>query len=97
MTTVIIYLIIYAIIAIIVCAIVDHFYKNENDIDCFVIGVTWPIIAIAFICCLPLIIFDYIKDIWHDKFSKEMKEYRRTEARKLVENALIEISNQKNN
>lgn len=94
-TMVIVYLIIYAVIAGSVSAIFGHFYKNKNDIDCVAIGLTWPIVAIVFICCLPYIAVDYIKDLWHDKFSKEVKEYKRTEARKLVEDTLDSIKKEK--
>ena len=95
MTIVIVNLIIYAVIAVIVCAIVDHFDKNVNGDDCAAISIMWPIIAIAFICYLPRIAFDYIKDVWHDKFSKEMKEHKRAESRKLVEDVLISIKKEK--
>ena len=97
MIIVIVNLIIYAVIAISVCAIVYHFDKDINGDDCVIISIMWPI-TVIFICFLLIhIVFDYIKDIWHDKFSKEMKEHKKSEARKLVEDTLIEISNQKNN
>jgi hypothetical protein len=92
-TMVIVYLIIYAVIAGSVSAIFGHFYKNKNDIDCVAIGLTWPIVAIVFICCLPYIAVDYIKDVWHDKFSKEIKEYKRI----LVEDTLDSIKKEKAN
>ena len=87
----IVFLIIYAIIAIIVCVIVNHFYKNKNDIDCVAIGATWPIVTIVFICCLPFIIIDYIKDVWHNNFSKEAKEFKKENSRKIVEEALFDL------
>ena len=98
MTASIVNLIIYAVIAIIVCAIVDHFDKNVNGDECAILGLMWPITVIGFICILlSCIIFDFIKDFCFNKFSKEMKEYKKSETRKLVEDTLIEISNQKNN
>jgi hypothetical protein len=92
------FLIVYVVTVFVICAIIDHFNENADDNDYLFFGVMWPIAAIVFICILlPRIIFDYIKDILHDKFSKEMKEHKRAESRKLVEDVLIEISNQKNN
>ena len=79
----------------IVCAIFDYFYKDINDIDCVALGLTWPIVAIVFICCLPLIAVDYMIDIWHDKFSKEAKECKHVEARTLVEDTLTSIKKEK--
>lgn len=94
MTILTVNLIIYAIIAVLVCVIVNYFDKDIHSDDCVVIGIMWPINVVIFICVfLPYIVFDSIKDIWHDKFSKEMKEHKKSEARKLVEDVLIEISN----
>jgi hypothetical protein len=97
MTMVAVNLIIYAVIAVLVCVIVYHFDKDIHGDDCVAVSIMWPI-TVIFICILLLrIAFDYIKDIWHDKFSKEMKEYKKSEARKHVEDVLIEISSRKNN
>lgn len=90
------FLIVYVVTVFVICAIIDHLNENADDNDYLFFGVMWPIAAIVFICILlPRIIFDYIKDILHDKFSKEMKEHKRAESRKLVEDVLISIKKEK--
>ena len=95
---IILYCIGYLIIAVLFMFISDIFNTSKffTDDDICFIGVMWPLtLAIIILIVIPLAICDFLKEkflIFFNRFSKKVKNQRKLDSRKIVEDILSEIT-----